>query len=363
MINADFFDKAKKCLQGSQPFTIYKKPSPSAKTSALIHGCFQKDYTLYTTTDFTESGFVMAPFNLNERKAILFPTNKSEFHYISLAIDKLPTPNTKEGFVEKAALKQKHMNLVCGAIKAIKNGSLEKVVLSRKINCHSSSDALHIFKQLLFSYPDAFVYCWYHPKIGLWLGATPESLLKVSGQTLKTVSLAGTRSVTEKPEPQWTLKETEEQRYVTDFIKDTLQGKVTDLYIGKTKTIRAGNLWHLKNNISGRLAEKEQLGEILKAIHPTPAVCGFPKEEAKEFIRNKENYNREFYAGFLGELNLAQSPEPSTLSSELFVNLRCMQQENNQARIYVGGGIVKDSSPEKEWEETVHKSRTILDVI
>ena len=95
--------------------------------------------------------------------------------------------------------------------------------------------------------------------------------------------------------------------------------------------------------------------------HPTPAVCGLPAKKAKNFILENENYNREFYSGFLGEINIPKSTKNK--KSHLFVNLRCMSLENNIARIYVGGGITKDSIPEKEWEETVSKSFTMKSVL
>jgi len=96
-------------------------------------------------------------------------------------------------------------------------------------------------------------------------------------------------------------------------------------------------------------------------LHPTPAVCGLPKKITKDFILNNEGYNREYYSGFLGEINKDfVSKENNT---DLFVNLRCMQITDNKAFIYVGGGITKDSIPENEWKETVNKSMTIKKVL
>jgi isochorismate synthase len=81
-----------------------------------------------------------------------------------------------------------------------------------------------------------------------------------------------------------------------------------------------------------------------------------PQEKAKQFILKNEPYNREFYTGYLGEIN-------NQKKSWLFVNLRCMQIYYQNFKIYVGGGITKDSKAEKEWEETELKSRTLLSVI
>ncbi|MFD1079733.1 chorismate-binding protein, partial [Longispora fulva] len=132
-----------------------------------------------------------------------------------------------------------------------------------------------------------------------------------------------------------------------------------------------------RTDISGRLAAGENLSEIIKALHPTPAVCGLQKEKAQNFILSEENYDREFYTGFLGELNLQNSTSRSVnkrnvenlayrtvkKKTALFVNLRCMKLRENAAYLYVGGGITKDSDPEAEWEETVNKSQTMKKVL
>ena len=108
-------------------------------------------------------------------------------------------------------------------------------------------------------------------------------------------------------------------------------------------------------------------------MHPTPAICGFPKEAAKQFIQENENYNREYYTGFLGEINFLETTNRNSNKrnvennaytavkkvSNIFVNLRCMQIIDQIAIIYVGGGITKDSIPQAEWEETVNKTFTI----
>ena len=112
-------------------------------------------------------------------------------------------------------------------------------------------------------------------------------------------------------------------------------------------------------------------------MHPTPAVCGLPKGSAKQFILKHEAYNREFYTGFLGELNCETTIAPRSgrrnienrayaitrNSTQLYVNLRCMQLKNQQAIIYVGGGITESSNAESEWEETVSKSLVIKSVL
>ena len=116
--------------------------------------------------------------------------------------------------------------------------------------------------------------------------------------------------------------------------------------------------------IEGVINKKSNLKEVVSVLHPTPAVCGFPMQKAKKFIFENEGYDRSYYTGFLGELNI-KGDYINKPKSDLFVNLRCMQVVKNMAHIYVGCGITKDSIPEKEFLETVNKSMTmkiILDI-
>src|SRR5690606_31528760 len=101
---------------------------------------------------------------------------------------------------------------------------------------------------------------------------------------------------------------------------------------------------------------------IIKALHPTPAVCGMPKEIARDFLIQKEGYDRKYYAGYLGELN-CNVEQNTNDESDLYVNLRCMEIEENNINIYVGCGVTKDSNPESEFIETVNKSSTMKQIL
>ena len=87
-----------------------------------------------------------------------------------------------------------------------------------------------------------------------------------------------------------------------------------------------------------------------------------PKKPAKDFIYQNEGYDREYYAGFLGELNI-DLVTFKTLQTDLFVNLRCMKMVKNKAQLFMGCGITKDSNPEDEYMETVNKSMTMKKII
>ncbi len=389
MTVTDFFDQLEFQYKNELPFVVYRKPNDLLLTSLL-----QGDTALHEVTDFTESGFVFAPFS-SKHKAILIPDETLQS--INFELHQIETSQHVGFDVQQASQsterrKEKHINLVEKTVKAIDKGDLQKVVISRKESLKltttisdTSSVPFTIFKKLLKAYQSAFVYCWYHPKVGLWLGATPETLLKLEGRKLSTMSLAGTQPFVDTYKVAWGEKEKNEQQMVTNFIVDSLQSVLStdsavnnSVKISEAKTVRAGNLLHLKTDISANLQPKSlNLQEIVQNLHPTPAICGLPKTLAENFILDHEGYDREYYTGFLGELNFTKttSRNPNKRNVEnnayasvakistLYVNLRCMQLKADQAIIYVGGGITKDSSPESEWEETVSKSRVIKSVL
>jgi len=368
----DFFKRIETQYENQLPFVAYRKPN-----SNKVNGLLQKDSALHIAKTFTESGFVFAPFD-DAESTILIPFSSSG----SLSV----VYNTNEDkafekplFNTTADDKSNHIDLVKKGIKAIKDNQFEKVVLSRKeIVSISHSNPITIFKRLLSKYTLAFVYCWYHPKVGLWLGATPETLIKIEGTHFSIMALAGTQDYKGTLDVTWHEKEKNEQRIVTDFIIENLKPSVTDLKVSEPETVQAGSLLHLKTMISAQLKpDVSNLKDVIFDLHPTPAVCGMPKLETKKFIQETEKYNRDFYTGFLGELNIEITVAPRSSkknienrayafnkkSTQLYVNLRCMQLQGKHANIFVGGGITETSNPEAEWEETVSKSMIIKSIL
>ena len=330
------------------PFVAYRKPNTNKVLSV-----FQNDSTLHQLQDFRETGFVFAPYDKKAPGVLILPDKvfSHEYQLREFDFNDASFPEISEED------KTYHIEIVKKGIKEIGINKLEKVVLSRKIVVPNQSSPIEIFRKVLDTYPNAFCYCWYHPKIGLWIGATPELLLHKQNNSLLTVSLAGTTKSMAKNKPLWRKKELEEQDMVTRHITQQLRSYITDLSIGKVDSVRAGNLWHLKTKIWGTIRNLE-MEKIIQALHPTPAVCGLPVNEAEAFIKKYENYDREFYSGYLGELNMGKDK-----NTHLFVNLRCMQIKGDSGFLYVGGGITSDSNAQQEWTETVHKSETMLNMI
>lgn len=344
------FNKIETHYKRNLPFVAYRKPS-CEEVSSL----FMNTDQLFYTKDFTESGFIFSPFNSDEN-TILFPIKEADFITEKIQIE--------ERFILKDSLlnvdeanKEQHIHLVEKALGQINNKVLKKVVVSRNEDIVLEHfNLLTTFKKILKTHPNAFVYVWFHPKVGLWFGATPETLLTISGQQFETMSLAGTQVFVDH-KIVWKNKELEEQQLVTNFIESQLKPLTTKLVTDKTETVKAGNLLHLKTRVDGALNSFSSLKELIRALHPTPAVCGLPREKAKLFINTNEPYKRTFYTGFLGELNFENQ------HSSLFVNLRCMTVDDSIATIFVGGGITKESNENKEWEETIAKTKTMKQVL
>ena len=351
----DFFNKVKQHFQNNLPFVIYKKPN-----TELINGLLQNDDKLNISQNLSESGFIFSSFDTN--KKILIPKNNSQEISADFISESIILNSKIQSDINETD-KNNFEFIVAKAIQEIENGIFSKVVLSRKeIIDLPNFDLSSLFIKLASSYPSAFTYCWFHPEIGLWMGATPETLLKVNRNKFQTVALAGTQLYKGSEEVIWQNKEKDEQQYVTDYIVEILSKSVCEIQISTPKTIKAGNLLHLKTEIQGIIHNNTNLRDLVLLLHPTPAVCGLPQIKAVHFINKFEGYNREFYAGHLGEINYNNTTE-----TDLYVNLRCMQIQNNtelyKAHLYIGCGITKDSIPEKEWFETVNKAMTLKNVL
>lgn len=351
----DLFIKVRTHQEQQLPFVLYAKPN-----SDKMVGLFQKNDHLYFLEDFAAKGFVFAPF---EADLIPFiPQKESDVYVEMINVKDYLVPNTVSPEIDETS-KIVFENLVQRGIEAIGKGTFEKVVLSRKeAVLVRQFDLETVLKKLIAFYPTAFKYCFFHPKIGLWMGATPEQFLKINQKSLQTVALAGTQIATKEENIIWQEKEIEEQRLVTEFITNGLQDKVTEMTVSSPYSVKAGNLWHIKTDIAATIKSKKAKGEIITALHPTSAVCGLPKESAKAFILKNESYDREYYSGFLGELNIDLATF-RTEQSDLFVNLRCMKITGDTAELFIGCGITKDSVPADEFIETMNKSMTMKKVL
>lgn len=257
--------------------------------------------------------------------------------------------------------KASFIHLVNLGIQAISQGSLEKIVPARTKTLHLSElfDLGKTLSQLLQTYPFSFIHFFHLPRIGTWLGASPESLIETRGDYFYTMSVAGTQAAQgDNPlkSAAWTQKEIEEQALVSRYIVDCFKTiRLREYEEQGPRTILAGNLLHLRSDfkVNTKTTGFSNLGSVMLALlHPTSAVCGMPRNAAQAFLKAEEGFDRSFYAGFLGPVHI----ENETC---LYVNLRTASLHPKQAILYAGAGVTADSDPEKEWEETELKCKII----
>ena len=193
------------------------------------------------------------------------------------------------------------------------------------------------------------------PQCGTWLMATPEVLLVHGDDSWHTMALAGTMCYSDEL-PSWSEKNVQEQAYVARYVKDCLERYSDEVTLNGPFTNRAGKLVHLRTDFSFRLNDNVPIGKLLADLHPTPAVCGLPKQEAHRFILNNETCSRSYYSGFSGPFNLDGD-------TALFVSLRCMRILSDHYRLYAGGGILPQSDETQEWNETTAKMQAMQSLI
>lgn len=360
--------------QANLPFVVYHEPHHQS-----VKVCLQQNSKLYHVSNMaTDQGFVFSPFN-KDQEPIIFPESECQRFQFSFKefAEHSPKPTTRPNLPVNLAEAEHYQELVKKAVREIEHSSLEKVVTSRPIKLTVEvTDFSALAHRLMHEYPDAMSYIWFHPEVGLWAGASPEIFLKLNRDRLETMALAGTRNASEIEQYPFTTKEFEEQAFVTRHIIGQLSRYCKTVKQSDVQQAKAGSLLHLKTSIKA-VVNPEHLGQIIKDLHPTPAVCGLPVKFATQFLEQNEHYEREYYTGFFGELNLKEEKTRSnrrqntenqvfksiTTSSHLFVNLRCMQLKPHQCVIYVGGGITEKSNPEDEWQETLNKAKTMLNVL
>lgn len=309
----------------------------------------QTFYTLESSQDIPVSFVSFDTKTVLDFKGTIKPVSRQDISGQSLA------PKSKSQLIEIAKETEDSYALkIAQAKDFIEKNELRKLVLSRrKLLMYLDADPqkkLSLTKSFLKfcdSYPTAF--CYLFEKNGeIWMGGFSEVLGKFDkkNHVFETMSVAGTLPLDEN----WTDKEVEEQKAVTDYIHSVIRKFSSNVKISSTKDLISGNIKHLKTDFLAEISP-ESLDKIIAELHPTPAVCGFPKELCAQGIKSIEHFNREFYAGYI------------RIETEnhiyYFVNLRCASFFKNYAFLFVGGGITLKSDPKKEWEETELKSLAI----
>lgn len=252
------------------------------------------------------------------------------------------------------------------------SGEYSKIVLARSADVvtDAAEEPAELFFRACRMYPRMFVVLVHTPQSGTWMAATPEILLEGGGENWHTIALAGTMKLGREQMDYdcppsfsaddsasgiyWSTKNIQEQRYVATYIAESLMPFADKCAEEGPRTVRAGNLVHLRSDFTFTLPQGAHLGYVLAALHPTPAVCGLPKTVTYRDIVENEHTDRRYYSGFMGPLGIGGT-------TRLYVSLRCMQiLDGRHYRLYAGGGLLKDSTEEQEWRETEAKMETMM---
>lgn len=360
------------CLTRSNfSFAIYRLPWTDECNFVM-----QTDSEVETLNDLTDlngkKGFVIAPFCISEEHPLVlirpditaFDWNEisqslSSFKYTDAILSCKKTIGQPMSTLTEKERYNRYSDAFNRFMEPLQKKSFKKLVLSRPAfyPLNESFSPLETFVKACNEYPRMMIYLCHTPSTGTWMGSTPEIILSGHAQDWKTVALAGTMPITTEQEPaNWSDKNKEEQALVAEYIRKIVKKHGRKMTEKGPYTARAGQLVHLKTDFQFQLKETGFLGDLLKELHPTPAVCGLPKAEAYAFIPQNEGYERRYYSGFIGWLD----PEGAT---DIYVNLRCMEIRANEAKLYAGGGILASSDVQSEWEETGEKLKTMKNIL
>ncbi|WP_461601656.1 isochorismate synthase [Aeromonas rivipollensis] len=254
---------------------------------------------------------------------------------------------------------------VSAALDAFAQGKLAKVVLSRKLilTLHKPADPERVLVRLMAQNPHAFHFSLPLGQGRRLLGASPELLLRVSGGEVFTHPLAGSARRASEPVQDEAVardllasrKDQHEHKLVIDEIRRVLTPHCRELAIPQKPTLMSTDtLWHLGTPIAGQLhCSDASVLSLACQLHPTPALCGYPTDLARQFIREQEPFRRALFSGIVGWCD-------SQGNGEWAVVIRCGVLDGHQVELFAGAGIVAGSDPAMEWAETGTKLGTML---
>lgn len=329
------------CNNCKMNFCLYRLPDMPANT---IVG-FGSDITL---SEVEGEGFLIRKFYPGSPLIFIpscFPVSMDEaegyIEHISDVNPDFPLHSTPEN---------KYLTEVETMIQAEKMtpAQIEKGVAARCIMMNRAVDISATFKKLNQLYPHAFVFMFYTPESGIWMGASPECLIRKRGHNVSSDVLAGTKF---NEMEMWSRKNIEEHDIVARYILATYRSFCQDSELTEKSTVNAGPVWHLRSRVSGKIMDDKVFFDLARALSPTPALCGYPVDSALKMINTLEDFKREFYGGFCGPCNQE--------NADLYVNLRSGWFRTSQFSLYTGGGIMEDSIPTEEWDETEKKANTM----
>jgi menaquinone-specific isochorismate synthase len=249
------------------------------------------------------------------------------------------------------------------AIGRIRAGELKKVVLSRVAEARYDQpvniDAA--LRYLAQHYAECYRFMFEPRPYRAFYGATPELLVAVQGDQVRSMGLAGSikRGATPEEDAERgqelldSKKDRHEHQLVVDRLRERLTPLTSDLHIGETGLYKLSNIQHIYTPVHGTLAQPQGILPMVEALHPTPALGGEPREIALPLISQLEPVPRGWYAAPVGWID-------NRLDGQFGVAIRSAVAQKNRVWMYAGAGIVGDSDPAKEWDETALKFTPML---
>ena len=342
-------------IEENASFAIFRLPDSS--DIHFVMQCGGEPELIHDFDQLSEkNGYVIAPFKISEgTPIIMIRPDCTNLHEVKTT-DIFKSERIKKGKISNIH-KNEYNRLFHKFYKPLSEGVLKKIVLSRSKTISKNRDFSpgDAFYRAMDKYKHSYVYLINTPISGTWLGSSPEMLLSGSHNVWQTVALAGTR-YPNKGNVSWDDKNLREQHLVTSYILNQLATFNITPEINGPYTTRAANLAHLRTDIVFKITDINNMGKLIKSLHPTPAVSGLPKEEAYKYIEEHEGYNRKYYTGFLGMIDLDNE-------TNIYVNLRCMEIGKSLLTLFSGSGLVLSSTSKDEWMETVQKLKTMTSIV
>jgi isochorismate synthase len=277
-----------------------------------------------------------------------------------------PNPPFSKMQVFPEPLPDAYERAVAESVDRIQRGMLRKVVLARTIRVEAGRtlDPRELLKRLRAVEPDGYSFAVDTGESRTLVGASPELLISRFGNDIRANPLAGSAPRAGDPAEDRrnaerlgsSAKDRQEHAIVVEDVFRALHPHCRDLtYDREPQLLATANVWHLSTRFRGVLKEPGVTSlDLVRALHPTPAVCGEPRDEAMRTIEMLEPVPRGAYAGAVGWMD-AKGDGVWALA------LRCAEISGSTARLFAGAGIVADSDPAAELEETERKFRAFLD--
>ena len=336
----------------------HKNTSGIAQAGPIAIGCIP--FESHTPHNFVIPSVVIGTTNDGEQWITVIDDAKFD-----LSDQVVPTNSVAEFSVAPGVAINHYLEAVRITRDAVSNGEFQKAVIARDIFIASNKefDMHSILLRLRDRYRSSYRYLFEG-----FLGASPELLVSVDGETVSSHPLAGTTlrtgdAITDHRLAQELISSTKNQlehRIVIDMVHDTLLPWCSYLdWQPEPSIVEIANVAHLGTEISGRLSEpRPTVLELAYALSPTPALGGHPREIALQHIKRVEGFNRGRYGGAIGYFN-------ADGDGCFAVAIRCAEinQENRTAHLFAGGGIVGDSDPLNELAETEAKFKAMLEAI